>query len=68
MGDDLGICFGEKFMSFFDELMLQLDIIFDNAVVDYHDFPGTVPVGMRIFFCGAAVGSPARVADSVNAV
>ena len=55
-------------MPFGDELMFELQIIFDNAVVNDDDFTGAVAVGMGIFFGWPAVRGPARVADPVHSV
>ena len=66
--DDFGVCFGDEFVAFGDELVLQLEIIFDDAVVDDDDFAGAVAVRVRVFFGGAAVRGPAGVADAVDAV
>jgi hypothetical protein len=45
-----------------------LEIVFYDAVVDYDEGAGAVAVGVGVFFCGAAVGCPAGVADAVGAV
>src|SRR5260221_5482952 len=42
------------------QLLFQLQIIFDNAVVHDYDLPGAVAMRVRVFFGGAAVGGPAR--------
>ena len=54
-------------MAFGDELVLQLEIILDDAVVHDHDFAGAIAMRVRVFFGGAAVRGPARVADAVDA-
>ena len=68
MSDDFGVCFGYELVAFCDEFVLQLQIIFDDAVVYNDDFAGAVAVRVRVFFGWAAVSGPACVADSVNAV
>ena len=65
--DDFGVGLGDEFVAFGDELVLQLEIIFDDAVVNDDDFAGAVAVRVGVFFGGAAVGGPARVADAVHA-
>ena len=47
-----------------DELALDLEIVFDDAVVDDDDAPGTVAMRMRVFLGGTAVSGPARVAQA----
>ena len=66
--DDFGVRLGDEFVAFGNELALQLEIIFDDAVVDDYDFAGAVAVRMRVFFSGAAVRGPAGVADAVDAI
>ena len=66
--DDFGVGFGEELVAFGDELVLQLDVIFDDAVVHHYDFAGAIAVRMGVFLGRAAVRGPARVADAVDAV
>jgi hypothetical protein len=66
--DDFGIGFGGEFVSFGNQLFLEREIVFDNAVVHDHDSAGAVAMGMRVFFGGAAVRGPAGVSDAVGAV
>ena len=68
MRDDFGVRFGDKLVAFFDQLMFQFQIVFDDSVVDYNDFAGAVAVRMSILFSGAPVRGPACVANSVNAI
>ena len=68
MSDDFGIRFGTKFVSFRDELMLQLEIVLDNSIVDDDDFTRAIAVRMRIFFRGTAVRGPACVPKPVHAL
>ncbi len=68
MRDDFGVCFSDELMAFRNQLMFQLEIVFDDSVVDYNDFAGAVAVGMRIFFRGSPVRGPACVANSVSSV
>ena len=49
------------------EFVLQFEIIFDDAVVHDDDFAGAIAMRVRVFFGGAAVRGPARVADAVDA-
>ena len=68
MGDDLGVCLGDELVALRDEFALQLEVVFDDAVVDDHDAAGAVAMGMGILFRGAAVRGPARVADAEGAI
>ena len=68
MGDDFGVGFGLEFVAFGDEVLLELEIVFDDAVVDDHEGACAVAVGVGVFFGGAAVGGPAGVADAEGAV
>src|SRR5262249_25627572 len=66
MGDDFRVGLGDEFVAFALELFFQLEIIFDDAVVNDDDFASAIPVRVSIFFSGTAVCGPARVADSVG--
>src|SRR4051812_31357479 len=55
-------------MAFFDELLLQLKIVFDDAVVNDNDFSRTVAVRMSVLFRWAPVRSPTCVADAIGSV
>jgi hypothetical protein len=68
VGDDLGVGFGLEFVAFGDEGGFELEVVFDDAVVDDDKGAGAVAVGVCVFFGGAAVGGPAGVADAVGAV
>src|SRR6266446_4125719 len=67
MRNDLSVRFGDKLMSFALQLLLQLQIIFDDAIVHHDDLPGAIAMRMRVFFGGAAMRGPAGVADSISA-
>ena len=68
VGDDLGVGFGLELVALGDEGLLELEIVFDDAVVDDDEGAGAVAVGVGVLFRGAAVGGPAGVADAVGAV
>src|SRR6201999_33652 len=61
----VGFC--RKFVAFFNQLFLERQVIFNNAVMDDNDFAGAVAMRMRVFFRRAAVRGPARMPDSVGA-
>ena len=67
VGDDLGVGLGDELVALGDELALQIEIVFDNAVVHHHDAARAVAVRMGVLLGGAAVRSPARVADAERA-
>ena len=68
VGDDLGVGLGDKLVPLRGELALQLQIVFHNAVVNHDDAARAVAMRMGVFFGGAAVRGPARVADAERAV
>src|SRR5487761_344843 len=68
MRDDFGIRFGQKFVAFLNELLLQFEIILDDSVMHDDDFALAVAVGMGIFFRWASVSGPASVPDAVQTV
>ena len=50
------------------KLLLERQIILDDAVVHHHDVALAIAMRMRVLFGGTAVRGPARVADAVTAV
>src|SRR5712692_5259378 len=66
--DDFRVGFGGELVSFGDQLLLEREIVLDNAVVHDHDSAAAVAMGMGVLFGGAAVGGPAGVSDAVGAV
>jgi hypothetical protein len=68
VGDDFGVGLGDELVAFFNELALEVEVVFDDAVVDDDDAAGAVAVGVGVFFGGASVGGPAGVADAVGTV
>ena len=65
--DDLGVGLGDERVAFALQLLLQLEIVLDDAVVDDDDAAGAVAVRVRVLFGRPAVRGPARVADPVFA-
>jgi hypothetical protein len=55
-------------MSFLGKLSLQGEIVFHDSIVDDHNFPGAVAVGMGILFAWTPMSGPACMAYSVSAV
>jgi hypothetical protein len=68
VGDDFGVGFGDELVALRGELVLEREIVFDDAVVDDDDAAGAVAMGMGVLFGGAAVRGPAGVADAEGAV
>ena len=66
--DDLGVGLGLELVPLRLQLLLQLEVVLDDAVVDDDDAAGAVAVRVRVFLGGPAVRGPARVADAVEAV
>ena len=50
------------------QLVLQSEVVLDDAVVHHHDVALAIAVRMRVLFRGTSVRGPARVADAVGAV
>ncbi|SRR5258705_8817308 len=68
MGDDLGVCLSNKLVVGFTQLFFELQVILDDAIVNYDNAPGAIAMGMGVFFSRPAVSGPACVADSVGSV
>jgi hypothetical protein len=68
VGDDFGVGFGDEGVAGGDELALEGEIVFDDAVVDDDEGSGAVAVGVGVLFGGTTVGGPAGVADAEGAV
>src|SRR4030095_7184671 len=68
MGDDLGVGFSNKRVVGLTQLLFELQVILDDAVVNYHNAPGAIAVRMGVFFSGPAVSGPACVSNSVGFV
>jgi hypothetical protein len=66
--DDLSVGFGDEVVIGFAESFFELEIVFDDAVVNDDDVAGAIAMWMGVLFGGPAVGGPARVADAVSAV
>jgi hypothetical protein len=64
VGNDLGVGLGDELVTLGGEFALQVEIVFNNAVVNHDNAARAVAVGMRVLFSGAAVRGPARVADA----
>ena len=65
--DDLGVGLGDELVSLPLQLLLQVEVVLDDAVVDDDDLAGAVAVRMGVLLGRPAVGRPARVADAVVA-
>src|SRR5262249_26116456 len=68
MSDDLSIGLSGELVPFFNQLLFEREIVFDNPVLHNDDFAGSVAMRMSVFFRGTAMRRPARVADSVHAL
>jgi hypothetical protein len=66
VGDNLGVGVAAKLAAQGPQLGLELDVVFDDAIVHDGDVPRDVRVG--VVFARLAVGGPARVADARRAV
>ena len=65
--DDLRVGFGDELVALALQLVLQIEVVLDDAVVDDDDLAGAIAVGMGVLFGRPAVRRPARVADAVVA-
>ncbi len=68
MRHDLSVGFGGELVAFLLQLFFELEVVFDNAIVDDDDLAGAVAMRVGVLFSGAAMSGPARVADAVGAI
>ena len=68
VSDDFGVGFGDEFVAQGGEFALEIEIIFNDAVVHDDEAAGAVAMGMGVLFRGTAVGGPAGVADAEGAL
>src|ERR1700719_990240 len=68
MRHDLGIGLGDELMPFLFEFLLELQVIFDDAIVHNDDFALTVAMRMGIFLCRPAMRGPARVSEAIDPI
>ena len=66
--DDLGVGFGLELVSFALQLLLQRQVVLDDAVMHHDDVALAVAVRVGVLFGGPAVGCPARVPDAECAI
>ena len=66
--DDFGVGLGDELVALALQLLLQIEVVLDDAVVDDDDLAGAVAVRVRVLLGRPAVCRPARVADAVVAV
>ena len=64
VGNDLRVGLGDESMSIGRQGFLEGQVVFDDPVVDHHELPSTVAMGMGVFFSRPAVGCPAGVANA----
>ena len=65
--DDFGIGLGDERVALPLKLLLQIEIVLDDAVVNDDDLARAVAVRVRVLFGGPAVRRPPRMADAVVA-
>ena len=63
----LCVCFGYKTIALLFQTLLELFIVFDNAVMDDSNGMLLIHMGMRICVGGTAMGRPAGVSDTAKA-
>src|SRR2546427_5413460 len=64
---DFSVSFGGELVSFFLELFLELEVVFDNSVVDHDDLARAVAMRVGVFLGWPAMGGPTRVPDAIGA-
>src|SRR6202158_4207482 len=62
------ISFRDEFVPFALQLLFELQIVFDDAVVDHYDLSGAVAMRVRVFFGRAPMRRPAGVPNPISSV
>ena len=68
MCHDLSIGFRDKVMVLLAQVVFQIQIVFDDSVVNYDHAAGAVTMRVRILFGRSSVRRPASVADAISSV
>ena len=68
MGQNFRVCLRYENMSFGFQFALQVQIIFNNSVMNQHHTSIGTRMRMGIFLSGAAMSRPASMPDSVTAI
>ena len=68
VGDDLGVGFGAEHVAFRFQLMLERQVVLDDAVVHHHQVALAIAVRVSVLFGGPAMRGPPRVADAERAI
>ena len=68
MSHNLSVGFSDKAMIFLAQIVFELQVVFDDAVMHDHHAAGAVTMRVCVFFGGAAVRGPTRVAHPISAV
>ena len=65
--DDLGVRLGDEGVALLLQLLLQIQVVLDDAVVHDDDLAGAVPVRVGVLLGGPSMGGPPGVSDAVGA-
>ena len=68
MSDNFRISFSDELMIFLPQVVLQLEIVFDDAVMNDDHAASAIAMRVGIFFGRTAVRGPTRVAYAVRAI
>ncbi len=68
VSDDFGIGFSDELVALSGEFTLEVEIVFDDSVVDDDDASGAVAMRVGVFFGGSSMGGPAGMADTESAI
>ena len=68
MRDNLSISFSDESMIFLPQVVLQLEIVFDDAVMNDDHSASAIAMRVGVFFGRTTVCGPTRVAHAVRAI
>src|SRR2546423_11604398 len=66
--NDFGIGLGYEAMIFFPQIVLQFQIVLDDAVMNDDDAATAIAMRVRVFFRGTAVRGPTGVTNAVGTI
>src|SRR5262250_119985 len=68
MSNNFRVSLSGELMILLAQLVFELQVVFNDAVVDHHHAPGAIAMWVSVFLGRAAMRRPTRVPQTVRAV